>query len=430
MQFTKVIGHLLAFAVGLTLETEYEFIGTLRISEIMLLVYLIIMLPFGKVKELFATPFAVPVASLGLLWLGSQFISDMANHTSRVNLLKGHANIGMILVSVAAFVVLFKPDPNRFASYLLGLFFCRIINRLRGVVDETATTEYWDRFIASWASCGLILLMLFLLHRKYRGSYVALLTIPYGCASIIFGGRSHGLAYLLTGVGLWYGTRGGPKDFLNYTRRQFMWGGVALFVAAFLVFQVYVFFGLSGVLGDKARMQLRASSNPYNPIAVVSAGRGGLQVAFEAIADRPILGHGSKAYNRKYITRAMRETTSEEYLRSIPVHSCIFGAWVFSGILGVPFWIAILWIHVLFFRSAINSDHPQFVLLSAFLLVEGVWNIFFSPHGYARYAWPPFFVVNILLYQAAEQKRLAWERETVQPERATPSTPQWVATEV
>ena len=100
----------------------------------------------------------------------------------------------------------------------------------------------------------------------------------------------------------------------------------------------------------------------------------------------------------------MTAATRAEGATSIPAHSCILAAWVFSGILGVPFWIAVLIIHVLIYRSAINQGHPQFVLLASYLLADGLWHIFFSPLGYARFPWPPLFAVCIILYSQATAK--------------------------
>ena len=418
MDAKKIIGHGLAFTVGLTGEFEYELVGTLRVSELILLGYLVLMTGMGMLPKLFSLPYAKTVASLGVVWLLGQYISDSVNDTSRINSLKGHAHIGMTLVSVAAMVLLFVGDVNRYASYLVGLFFCRLINRLVGVEVNTGSVEYWDLYIGGWASCLLILAMLFLLHKKFKGTMVAPMVIPYGCASMAFGGRSHGLIFLLTGVGLWYGARGGFEVLAKQGGRKLFYAGCASFLALLFIFQVYVYCALQGYLGTKPRAQLMATRNPYNPVQVLIAGRGGIQCAVHAISDAPIVGHGSRALKRKYITReVMRREGSD--LTMIPVHSCILGAWVFSGILGLPFWIAAYVIHIRLYKSSIVSGHPQFIFLASYLLADSMWQILFSGHGYARFPWPPLLAVNIVLLTHS----LAKQSVAAEEEPSTESVP-------
>ena len=404
MDAKKIVGHTIAFAVGLTGEFEYELVGTLRVSELILLGYLVIMVGLGMLPRLFELPYAKTVATLGVIWLLGQFVSDSINATSRINSLKGHAHIGMTLVSVAAMVLLFRPDVNRYASYLIGLFFCRLTNRLIGVEVNSSSVEYWDLYIGGWASCLVILGMLYLLHKKYKGTTIAPLLIPYGCAAMVFGGRSHGLIFLLTAVGLWYGARGGYDLIANYGAKKLIYAGCAVLFALMLIFQVYVYCALEGYLGSKSRSQLMATRNPHNPIQVLIAGRGGIQCGVQAIADAPIIGHGSRALKRKYLTREIMRREGNQ-LTMIPVHSCILGAWVFSGILGVPFWIAAYIIHIRLYKSSLSSGHPQFIFLASYLLADSMWQILFSGHGYARFPWPPLLAVNIILYTHALAKQ-------------------------
>lgn len=419
MNFLNVICHLLAFVVGLSVEMEYELVGTLRVSELLILGFLGLMFAIGRGHTIFEIPFAKTVAVLGVLWLGAQFASDMVNHTSRVNMLKGNANIGMILVSVAGFVLLMRPDPNRFASYMFGLFFSRLITRLGGYSSDVAGTDYWDRFIGGWASVVLVLLLLYFMHKQFKPAYSWGLLFLYGSVAIVFGGRAHGLIFLMTAVGLWFGAKGAPDFILNASRRKVMKAGLALFVALFVIFQVYVFAGLQGYLNSKTKAQLLSTGNPYNPVRVIMAGRGGVQVAVMAISDAPLMGHGSRAYNPKYILRGMR-ARAKERLTQIPVHSCILGAWVFSGILGVPFWVAALWMHLQMYKSAVNTRHMQFIFLASLLLANGIWQIFFSAFGWGRFSWPPLLAVTIILHYHHELKRAEMNSEE-QGDEAVPA---------
>jgi len=419
----SVFWHLFAFTVGLTVEIEFELVGTLRISELILLGYIVSMTFFGRLPELFRIPFAKPIASFGVLWLVAQFVSDSINDTSRINSLKGMAMIVMIMVSVAAVVLLFRPDPNRYASYLAGLVGSRLYDSLFGSTDPFGSQEHWDVHIAGWAGPGLILITLFFLQRRVRPLIPVLLLVLYGCVSIVFAARSHGMVFIVTGMGLLYGCINIDFRLANFQRRQIIPGAIVLGLVLMVLFQVFVYFGLRGTLGSGTRRQLARSGNPYNPVSVLIAGRGSLPTAIRAISDRPWFGHGSRAYNPKYANAITRLRG----INVIPAHSCLLSAWVFAGILSLPFWIAVLTIHTRILLFALNHGHAQFVLLSAYLFMDGFWNIFFSPMGYARFPWPPLLAVNIILYQQALAKQtLAEQTQGLEPivrevTRGTPS---------
>src|SRR5262249_49457743 len=111
-------------------------------------------------------------------------------------------------------------------------------------------------------------------------------------------------------------------------------------------------------------------------------------VSTQAIADAPIIGHGSWAKDFDYVTlyvRALEErgvTIVGNPFRSalIPSHSFLFGSWVEAGILGGLFWIYILAICV---RSLYSLLHipPWSRPLVTFVTLSLIWDVLFSPFG-------------------------------------------------
>ena len=118
--------------------------------------------------------------------------------------------------------------------------------------------------------------------------------------------------------------------------------------------------------------------------------------------DSPIIGHGSWAKNREYVSRIyelerygydITYFASEEGL--IPTHSHLMSGWVESGLMGAIFWF---WLLVLIFRVMSNlymvrEPLSPLVTFVGFLML---WDILFSPFGAARRVTLPFNVVMMM----------------------------------
>ena len=104
-----------------------------------------------------------------------------------------------------------------------------------------------------------------------------------------------------------------------------------------------------------------------------------------AIADSPIIGHGSWAKDVYYVAilRDILESngfkaTGESDEDLIPSHSHLLGAWVELGLLGGLFWIIVLIIATLAFYSCIRKPRIPATLVG-FVLVSLIWDVLFSP---------------------------------------------------
>jgi hypothetical protein len=122
----------------------------------------------------------------------------------------------------------------------------------------------------------------------------------------------------------------------------------------------------------------------------VLGGRSEFMYSLPAIADSPILGHGSWAKNPKYIQQAQsagfgdlrREEGSEnEFL--IPTHSHVFGAWVEAGLLGALFWLRLWWLAAVSLLGAFKRGDPIWPL-TALVASTLLWDLLFSPFGMHR----------------------------------------------
>ena len=116
----------------------------------------------------------------------------------------------------------------------------------------------------------------------------------------------------------------------------------------------------------------------------------GLEVlaSSQAILDSPILGHGSWAKDFKYVDLLTARLSSLNYeigaapsdVGLIPAHSYLLGSWVWAGLLGGVFWLAILLLAGMLLVNlyAVRLGLAPLLVFSTALLT---WNVAFSPYS-------------------------------------------------
>jgi hypothetical protein len=142
----------------------------------------------------------------------------------------------------------------------------------------------------------------------------------------------------------------------------------------------------NGWLGLDAKDKYeRQTSSDLN---LVQSGRVESLVSTQAIADAPILGHGSWARDMRYasLLAAILESNGAQspgdpYSSDlIPTHSHLLGAWVEAGVMGGAFWVMVLTLALiaLYYTLKIAELPGTFV---AFVLIGLIWDVAFSPFG-------------------------------------------------
>ncbi len=215
--------------------------------------------------------------------------------------------------------------------------------------------------MAAFAAFGI--LNLFLGYRSLGG--VSLLTAGYLAFSALLGERPASSKRSLTRAGM----------------------GLALLVVAVVgTLQLYDSAASAGWLGADAEARHEMQSGQ---LGVLVGGRSEILVTTQAIVDSPILGHGSWAKDFAYVDLLAERLSSLGYevgaefsdAGLIPAHSYLMGSWVWAGILGGLFWLAILAMAVWLMANlyAFRVDLAPLLVFSTMLLM---WNILFSPYGF------------------------------------------------
>jgi hypothetical protein len=186
----------------------------------------------------------------------------------------------------------------------------------------------------------------------------------------------------------------------------------------------------SGYFGEDDQEKFQQQSS--GKLGVLVGARPEIPVSLTAIADRPILGHGSYAIDPKYILLLHEYQYKYGYSESdvgadpeyygIPTHSHIFTIWVEAGLLGSLFWFYTLWLII---RAVIklSNERPPLAPLYVFFFVTFFWDILFSPYGSVRRIYESFFLVLLINVTASPKVRRSIRRKFLRPKRVFRGAP-------
>ena len=353
-----------AFLLPATSFLQITVIGRLMVSEILALALLPWLL---RSTDRLRAPRWLLV--LWGAWFVSQVVTDLVVHSAFSDLARGWAAIAFTLVNLLAILTL-AATPRRARIFAVGLAaggiagyffapsvyaasdpwkwaFAIPIGFVLAAVLSTGGASRWPWLpIVVFALFGVI--NAFLLFRALSG--VSLLTAAYLLVAALLGQRNRLSRPSLIRAGV----------------------GIASYgIAAVVVFTTLNAAAAGDLLGDAAKERFdsqagvvtpstapgaTATSGPGNPLGVLAGGRAEILSSPLAIRDSPILGHGSWARDPKYV-ELQRQGLIELGIPGgnaptdptlIPTHSYLLGSWVWAGLAGGLFWIAIallaLWV--------------------------------------------------------------------------------------
>lgn len=367
-----------AFVVPALSSLEVHMVGRLILSEALMLV----MLPWlWRSRQRLHLP-----RWLGALWVGwfvSQVVSDILAGTSFEDWARGWASIAFTLSNLAAILVL-AATPRRARLFALGLAAGVVLGYLLSPSDY-ALNDPWKWAFA--APIGLTMAaFLSSSSRVSRGRFSAWSFVAFGALNLYLGFRSLGGISLLTGGYLLLNaspqhSRGLLRPLLTQP-----WMKLALLgITALGVLAIYSSAASQGLLRPESQAKYDTQSGK---LGILVGGRSEILVSLDAIADSPLLGHGSWARDYAYVDLLSDRQASLGYQISgdysdtglIPAHSYLTGSWIWAGFLGGLFWIAITGLAV---RMLLRLKSPgvRLMPLLVFSTMSLLWNIGFSPFG-------------------------------------------------
>jgi hypothetical protein len=385
---------LLLFALGLTSLTQVRLIGYLAIVEILysVLALYFIFTQFSVLRKSCLWPFLL----LSLGWFLSAVITDIYRETDLDLMLKGCVTPLLWASAMISMYFVLRERVELMKWFVLGAALSGIISLyifkpavLEGVGQITlADIDDKYRILIGVATTIVWAAVLFLYPRYPFLTLVVL--ISFSVLSLFNGSRSSGAVTLLAALLFLFrkylfkaNSSPGLRDGLN--KGRFLKSTIFIIIAVISISEGYSYLVLDGWFGRTERN--RYISQSMTKVGILG-GRSEFAAAMFAIADSPILGHGSWAkdkwgysfkgaevldMNTKGIGR-----TSDLY---IPAHSHLWGPWVFNGFLGFLFWFYafVFVIRFLLGNLSFDSKYLPFILLFS---VNALWDILFSPVGY------------------------------------------------
>jgi hypothetical protein len=403
--------NIIPFLTASTMVIPITLVGTFRLGEILIL----LLFPF-YIRSMMQALRNREVSLLmlgGGLWFVSQVLSDLVNGTPSSKYIRGWGNIVLTMINFLFYCGLYRDRYRSHVGTIIGMAFGGAFGAFYlyfyGDKSQVNPEQLWDFYVSAWAyPCFGFL------------AYAAFGTFPwlvigaglvYGIVGNIYGGRSDGLIALSSTMifcYLWYSLLSGQKD-LRYLFRN---GAVLAGLLMIPFFLLYVHYAQSGVLGKTAKVQIDLAKNPYNPVEVLLLARNESVIAIDAIAEKPLLGHGSWAnpmHLRKLYLLKMREIYGAKAPKTLvhdvlPVHSVLLGAWVFSGLVGFLYWIVVIVRTLALTDRVLRYGSVAMVAIAVVYLPFFGWHVMFSPHSFARFVWPS--AMAYLAFASADRSRL------------------------
>ena len=375
-----------ALILPFTRLVEIELIGNLFLHDILTPIVIVFLFT--------ATPKPLgPLRMVGLMlaiWFGGAVFSDIYRSTPFEDYARGWSKILIFGLNILMVWLLCAGHPRRLTIYACatGAALC-VAAILRP--SDVVMNDSWKFGFGYGVSLILATLAMTSTFERWLGPYVGSMALGVSAFISLFqNSRSLfaicALAAAYSALARWISKR--PKIREKLTIFWFSMLVLGGFVAAMAMVAAYGAMAESGALGDEA--QAKFYDQTKGNVNFIQAGRTESLVSIEAIADSPIVGHGSWAKDPYYIQLLvvkMRELGLEGgsfyYIGTktdfqIPTHSYLLGSWVEHGILGVPIWI---YTFLLTFGAlyAILKESSQPSALLSLVAFAFMWDVFFSP---------------------------------------------------
>ncbi len=389
-------------------------VGQLKLNELMVLA----VLPFCyRSNEFTQYPLLRKICLTLLALLSFQIITDIfATDTVAENYLRGWSQTIIGIVSVIfLFKILngYKAITLYLATSVIGALFANPM----GIALENANEMTFFKFRVAPVLTQVLFVVAIFLHYKGKQKIIPFLFLAFGLICFYMDSRSRGLIMIISSFLL----------YLFYTgfkfQRAYVVGGI---IGAAILFQslyiVYVNATLSGKFGgEHAASQLARIENPYNPINLLTTGRGETFAAAEAIKDAPVFGHGSWAKDKtlkyyrivlKYHNEKFEQARAKIDGRLIPSHSFFMGAWVNYGVFA---FLTVVFLFYLLMKMGIKliregQSQPIYPIFIPFT-VNMVWMFMFSTFQIVRFSIPDIAAIFLTSYYLLLQKQTQTEPE-------------------
>jgi hypothetical protein len=388
-----------------------QFSGRLFVAELLFFVVFLSMVIKGSLQHyLFHSKLVIAINLLILALLG-QIISDVHRNSEIQYFIKGSL---LIFFTIVNLIVIAKIVDKKLNRYLVVVVLYSISSMTSYVIQPKIFEDASPWKFGFGYPITAIFFAAVTYKRQLKPQTILASSLLLVVVDFIFGARSLALITIFAGV-MSFVSRKGQLEYLskdeseNFDKKvqsKTRHSTLGLFVLVMIVGSL-VFFGYKsavtkGLLGSEAELKFIQQTSTNTNLLFTS--RSEVFSQFVAIRSSPIVGHGSYAPLTAEIREKLLPWLIENRLQSnliqlesgiryvIPVHSGIFGFWVWFGILSVPFFIYTFKLAFAVIRTKRSSP---IIYYFAILIC---WDILFSPFGmYARMQYP-ITLIGMLLF--------------------------------
>lgn len=325
-------------------------------------------------------------------------ITDLIRGTEFESIAKGVALITFTAVNLFSLIVLTRNNLDHVLSAILGWSFGKIL----GVIIQPSeyALEFPWKFGVGYSTTLIFMIYISKLGvSRFRALTLAAILVS---AHLIYGARSlAAITFIAVILSLsWKKSHTSNEIRKINTKKTFASILLMSFFAAFFYFS-YSTLSSKGLLGEEAKAKYKMQSS--SSLGLLISGRTEVVSAFIAIQNSPVIGYGSYAPLTEEIREKVVETLSKNGIAptikdlkygvdyKIPVHSCIFQFWIWFGIAGVPFWAKMF---LESFRAAVSRPITPIL---AFLSIQSLWDILFSPYAADRRIQIPLTIILLFV---------------------------------
>ncbi len=310
-----------SFICGALIAVQLGILGTVFLGEPVLVIIATAVFLGRGFGPLADKKILLVYLALGLVMLIGYALSDVVSQTEPWQYLRGWARVATLILTTGALIVMASHSPRTLWWFALGLG----IGTLAKLAIDGVPFDQWKLGYAE----ALVLLVVTLGGLAPVGVAAAVM-LAFGLLSVVLDYRSLGALAILIAASL---------VFRRYTGSHARW---RLRDALLLV--------VIGIAAAAAFVQtLNLTEDQFETRRMMSnLGRyAGLTVAARAIADSPIVGHGSWAADKEYLSLIRREeqlASSQVGQRisigdSLMPHSQILQAWLEGGALAAAYFL-------------------------------------------------------------------------------------------
>lgn len=431
------------FLIGLFSETQIRFVGSIGISEL----FIYVLAPFVFIRDynkLKRDKFMI-ILLLAMSAMIGCIISCWHNRTPLPAALRGFATAYSVFAIPVVLHSLLRNNIMGFRWMLLGIAISGVITifgfynaaelyKTAGLAADTTSDIvggeiFWLSHFGAWPVLPV------------QGWYLAT-PMPYAIIAPIIvtaytvmvssSGRSAILTALLSSAFIFIGGKS-RKRLAKIQRNMVFVLGIAI-ILLWALASMYKFAGRAGLLNEKAQqkydhqIKMAVSEKGFDPLRMIMAGRIEFFVGLYECIKSPIVGYGPWALDTEGIYEDFlskygapedydRYVREQEYLSKvyqthrygfISGHSQILQFWLSYGILGLPYWLYVVYLVCQFFRRYL-SFLPQFYGFFVVFAISFMWDIFFSP--FSKRMGYGLFITVLLLVRAAAMGQIFFPRQ-------------------